>query len=490
VVLGALLLIALFASGLSTFVDPDLYHCLAHARLLVTTGEFPVRDTFAYTPTVDRVVHHEWLTGLFHLTVVNRFGGTGLLALRLAVEGLLVAGAFGLAWRGGARLPVLVLVGPLALGLMTPGLTLLRAQAWTLLFTTILLWLLDLDRRGSRRWIPAYLLLHVVWLNVHGGFVVGMALIGAHGLEQALSRRPWRHLVLGLLAAAALVAVNPHGLEYPRYLWEAMRMDRGLIEEWRPLWDGPAVAVPVWAISVLVLVYALQRLGIDRCHGWLTVLAVALACLRYQRHVSIYGIIWVASVAPMLQQARLGTLVDSLWRTRPVMISSTLVVALMLSLRSVAADVPWRLRVPALPCNGPCVPSPVVYPVGPVEYLRDAAFRGNAFVPFHAGAYVSWQLRSAVRVSIDGRWEAAYPPALLIEHVKFFGALDEWASVRARYSTDVVVVERHQRVVEEMLAEQLWPLVYQDDGWVVFARPGLELPIGDRRGERFEGRFP
>jgi hypothetical protein len=192
----------------------------------------------------------------------------------------------------------------------------------------------------------------------------------------------------------------------------------------------------------------------------------------------------------MLQHARLGTLVDSIWRRRPALVASALVVALLLSLRSVAADPPWRLRVPALPCDGPCIESPVVYPVGPVEYLRDTGFRGNAFVPFHAGAYLSWALRSAVRVSIDGRWEAAYPPALLTQHVEFFSALDDWASIRARFPTDVVVAERHEPVVEAMLAEGLWPLVYQDDGWAVFVRPGLTLPISDRRGERFEGDFP
>ena len=488
-VLGLLLLAAVFGVSLLTFVDPDLYHCLTHARLLATADALPIRDAFAYTPTLPRVVHHEWLTGVVHHAVVDRFGGAGLLVLRLAVEGLLVAGAFGLACRRGARLPVLLLVGPLALGFMAPGLTLLRAQAWTLLFTVVLLWLLDYDGRGRRWWIPAYLALHLVWLNAHGGFVVGMALIGIHGAEQALSARPWRHLVPVLLAAAALVLVNPHGLEYPRYLWEALRMDRGLIGEWRPLWDGPAIAVPVWALTLLVLGYGVRGAGAGHRAGWLMALVVALACLRHQRHVSIYGLVWIASVAPMLQRARLGVLVDAIWRTRPARLTPVLAAALLIALIALVSDPPWRLRVPAAPC-GSCPASPVVYPVGPVEYLRDAAFRGNAFVPFHAGAYVSWQQAPAIRVSIDGRWEAAYPPELLDEHVRFFDALDGWPAVRASYPPDVVIAERAQPVVGAMVAEGQWPLVYQDDGWVVFARPGLALQARDRRGETVTGRFP
>jgi hypothetical protein len=35
-----------------------------------------------------------------------------------------------------------------------------------------------------------------------------------------------------------------------------------------------------------------------------------------------------------------------------------------------------------------------------------------------------------------------------------------------------------------------WTVAYEDDAWIVFARPGLVLPCEDRRGERIEGTFP
>ena len=45
-------------------------------------------------------------------------------------------------------------------------------------------------------------------------------------------------------------------------------------------------------------------------------------------------------------------------------------------------------------------------------------------------------------------------------------------------------------VVPLLADEPGWSVAYDDDAWVVFARPGLTLPYQDRRGARIEGTFP
>jgi hypothetical protein len=39
-------------------------------------------------------------------------------------------------------------------------------------------------------------------------------------------------------------------------------------------------------------------------------------------------------------------------------------------------------------------------------------------------------------------------------------------------------------------AQTAWTLVYEDDSFLMFARPGLVLPYTDRRGQRIVGSFP
>jgi hypothetical protein len=42
-------------------VDIDLFHQMCLARQFSEEGTFPMKDAFAYTPTVDPIVHHEWM---------------------------------------------------------------------------------------------------------------------------------------------------------------------------------------------------------------------------------------------------------------------------------------------------------------------------------------------------------------------------------------------------------------------------------------------
>jgi hypothetical protein len=60
------------------------------------------------------------------------------------------------------------------------GLSPVRAHILTFLFLACLLLMIEADRRGDRRWVLPWLLMFTVWLNVHGGFVVGLGLLGIH----------------------------------------------------------------------------------------------------------------------------------------------------------------------------------------------------------------------------------------------------------------------------------------------------------------------
>jgi hypothetical protein len=132
----------------------------------------------------------------------------------------------------------------------------------------------------------------------------------------------------------------------------------------------------------------------------------------------------------------------------------------------------------------------VIYPVGAVDYLRAQGVRGNVATPFEQGSYVMWKLFLDMRVSLDSRFEVAYQPALVWEHVAFYGARPEWHAFLDRYPSDLVLARRTDPVVVHLRTLGEWPLVYEDDAFLLFARPGLSVPYVDRRGERIVGRIP
>jgi hypothetical protein len=466
--------------------DPDVYHTLSVGREVILHRGIPLVDRFAYTPTRVPIVHHEWLTGTALYLVVSVAGSIGFTVVKYVFAFGTAATALLLARRQGAGLAVLCVLGPLGLNLIAPGMTNIRAQVITLLFTAITLHLLESDRRGERWWIAVYLPLHILWLNCHAGFVVGMGLIVLHAMEQASNGRPWRHLLPVLAVATMAILINPAGFAYLRYLSEGLLLDRPLISEWQPLWTVGFSTMALWTVSVIVEVYGLIKVGRQRAAGWMLVLGAAYGALRHQRHLPIYGVVWLAQVPPLIEQARLGTILERMWRGWPVRTALLLTAFSVWLLVRLAAAQPWRLRLPATPGED----LGIFYPIGVAAYLDDARFHGNVMVPFELGAFLSWKLERRVKVSIDGRYEVAYDPALLSEHVRFYQGDPVANDLPDRYPTDAILVPRGWPVAPTLAASGRWRLVYQDDGFDLFASPTAALSPVDRRGAPLAGPCP
>jgi hypothetical protein len=129
-----------------------------------------------------------------------------------------------------------------------------------------------------------------------------------------------------------------------------------------------------------------------------------------------------------------------------------------------------------------------------VEYLQEAGFEGNLMTPFTAGAYVSWKLYPHVLVSMDGRYEVAYPPGALRETLDAYAARDGWRETLARHPTQLVLAPAGGPLATALVDEPGWRRVYVDDAFEVHARDAVAeaqgLSVSDRRGERFTGELP
>lgn len=470
----------------NSFVDPDLFHEMALIRDAVRLGHLPLVDTLAYTPTVYPTIHHEWGTGVILYLVSTTWGGTGLLLLKYLLSIGIAVGCVACARRRGASLIALCSLAPMPVLLSWLGFTTVRAQMFTLLFSVALLYALDRDREGRRWWIAPWLLVYTAWLNLHGGFIVGLIFFAAHTLEQLLRRKPARHLILTGLAMLMLVFVNPYGPAYVSYLWRALGMDRPAIEEWAPIWTTFAPIAAMYVMSLLLVVYAVAKCGIRKMPGLMIVLLAAYAAMRHQRHASIYAVVWLCYVPAYIESTVLGHVLIRLWERRPKLTRLLWATVGLACLVSVIIDKPWELSLPANPGEHPRL----TYPVGAVQHLTQVGFEGNLMTPFVEGAFVAWKLSPKVKISIDGRYEVAYPPGSLEEHRTFYAASPGWRDILAKYPTDLVLTPADDPIAEALADQDGWSLVYRDDAYELFARPGLELPTSDRRGQVLVGSFP
>ena len=132
-----------------------------------------------------------------------------------------------------------------------------RPHIFSYLLAALVLWLFLRYREGGRdrRWLYAIIPVQVLWVNLHGGWVEGVALVAVFAAGELLAWLRARYLRIqteralpardvGLLAAlvpAGLVAslINPYGyraLLFPFQL-TGLQLFMQEVYEWRPPWD-------------------------------------------------------------------------------------------------------------------------------------------------------------------------------------------------------------------------------------------------------------
>jgi hypothetical protein len=231
-------------------------------------------------------------------------------------------------------------------------------------------------------------------------------------------------------------------------------------------------------VAVVVVLYALLAGGVRKTPGILPLVATAFEATLHRKLLPVFAVLWLCYTPFYLQQTPAGR-----WSLRFMQRRRCFVIAAWTALGcaamiSGARQRPWRLRVPQ-----------PIYPVGAVDYLTGQRFQGNAMVPFRLGAYVSWKLYPAVRVSLDGRYEEVYSNEVMRQIFDFYEARADWQSTLDAYPTDIVVASQDSPVCAKM-RQTAWKTVYEDKEFVVYLRPGRSLPVRDDRARSFAGVLP
>jgi hypothetical protein len=463
-------------------VDQDLWHEVALAREYFNTGNFPVHDVFAYTPNVD-FIHHEWGAGIIAYLFLELMGDQGIVLLKYVLCGLLTVFVVLRLRVDAAPLAAVAPVVLLATNMLQPGFGTVRAQIYSLVAVAALQWFLALDLRGNRIWVWAWLAIFVLWLNVHGGFVLAFGMLGAEWLERRVKQTPdWRradwHLVLLGVAMLAVVAINPYGVRYYGYISEALAISRPDIAEWQPIWAVASrfpVSVGAFVASLPVLAYAVYKRGWRRCQGLSILLLFLVLSIRTNRVTMFFGLAFLCLVPGYLKDTPAALWLDRvLRRWTSVAVPATAIVAVFL-LGIAWIRKPFAVVVPGVPT--PAYGPHVVYPVGAIDYLKRHGFRGNLMVSFAVGAYVSWKLYPEVKVSMDSRYEVAYPPALAEKFIRAYISGEHSVDLLRSFAHDAVLVTARTPMRRTVEADRNWHRVYDDGIYALYARNNSTLPL-------------
>jgi hypothetical protein len=482
ILVGAALYLLFAEIYSSTLADVDLWGYLSFGRAFWETGKFPYRDLFAYTPTKDLWVYHEWLTGIVYFDILRRAGNAGLQLLRYAfVLATITLIYLTAVKRGGSPLAACIALVP-AMLLISFGYVPVRAQMFTYFFFALTLYILECARLRQRWLILAWLLpVQILWCNFHGGFVAGLALIGLYAVGEALSgKKPLPLLAAGILAAGATL-INPYGARYWLYISEAVFMPRSEINEWisvigainRGVYDFPAYLFSLMALASLVCyLFRRRRDYVDI----IVIAAMIIVGISHVRHTVFLGLVFGAYLPLLLSEhwrllsERETSLQAMRWIPGGIFVCLVLLVHLVIN--------PSRLP-PLVPSFAITTPQSR-YPVAALTWMMQRGLKGNILPFFDWGEFIIWHSYPDCRVAMDGRYETVYQEPVHREYFDFLFARPNWRVFLEKYPHQMILLHSGIAIADLMKREKGWRLAYGDRESVLFIRNQDRRPPTDR----------
>ena len=447
-----------------TRADADLWGHVIFGRDIVRAGAVHSADPYSFTSDINWV-NHEWLAEVM-MWAGYAFGGpAGLVVVKILVVSL--AGALLLAawtpfvlplkWRDGLLFAVALSAWP--------QIATFRPQVFSIALFAALLFLLNRIYRGERAadvWLLP--LLFALWVNLHGGWLVGAGVlvlfVTTAMVDRSFAGNRAMLLTASVVAAAATLA-NPYGPAMLGFLGETVRPARADIVEWQPMSGLPWVALGFWAIPAAIAIVAILRRGRSIPLAWLVItIVLGIGAFRVARLVGFFSLVVGFLIAPFIWGEPVAERNSDRPRDRiaPVIgYAVILVVAVLLFGRRIPANAPW-------------LPEPEA-----VTFVQRHQLSGKMLTWFDYGQYAIWHLSPSVRVSMDGRRETVYSEMMRGLHWEIYGNGPRALENVARLAPDSIWLPLKSPVIGT-LEQSGWRVVFRGPRSAILSRDARISP--------------
>jgi hypothetical protein len=467
-VIAALFIVLAVMTVRGRFNDPDLWWHLKTGQIIAQTHQIPHVDTFSYTTGHHHTVPHEWLSQLLIYAAYAAHGYTGLMLWEcLMATAILLAGLYLCTiYSGEVKIAFLGTLTIWAFGSVGYA---IRPQLVGYLLLAFELILLHLGRTCNPRWLLAIPPLFAIWVNCHGSFCLGLAVLGVAAFVELTGLRvpgfapttsqTWSRRWLPWVFAAAVAALflNPDGLEqilYPLTIMWHSPVNLGNVQEWRRLTlnNGRTWVYIAEIVCMMALIFLRRaRLTLDE---FIILGYVAFEGFRHERLLFPFGILaapifcrLVATVAPSRQQdqQRLG-------------LNAALIATALVTI--------W-IAFPGERNLTQQVES--TSPVQATQFIQQHHLPGPLLNSYDVGGYLIWAAPE-YPVFLDGRADIFEMTGVLSAYGDWARALSPSKQLLDAYRVNLCLLDPSAAVVPQMRRLPDWKQIYADPHAIVFQR--------------------
>ena len=443
----------------------DLGWHLAAGDLIRDRGNIPFQDPWSFTSGGRQWFNLSWLWDVIASVIFQYTNFGGLILFVIACGAVIVGYLTSICLSSGAS-PIAVCISVLSACLLYPTFATYpniylaaSPNISTMLFSVIFYG----ECLKRTRWFLLPVIM-VLWANLHGGFLLGLLIIGVF-CGVALLRRDWANFkIYSFAGVGCFIAtfINPLGWHIYEGLATVLgHFSQAYITEWWPYYRNITVpgSIPGIVYILIFVAFELRYRGFcpveSRLLSWLF-LFLGLYQFRYMSFFFMFSTVPLA-----LHLDRLLPKTPNNFRVARSLVAAGIIAACALPLVYMQID--------------PALGLPEMLSEQDVLYLQTHFPHARLLNHWNYGGILIFRNRGAIPVFVDGRAATAYPDALLRDYFKL-GQLEinetAWDTALEKYKIDTVLwVKAHEELRRFLVGKRGWKEAYTGLYASIYVKP-------------------
>jgi hypothetical protein len=466
--------------GANLLKDCDTGFHIRIGEYILDTSSFPKYDIFSFSPPSQKWIHTSWLSDVIMHLLHRTYGLTAVVIFYALMISLVYYLLFKIIREYGVNIIFTTLI-VLLMVISSEMHWLARPHIFS--WILILLWYYVLDSFWYKQKNYLYLLplIMLLWVNLHGSFVLGFMLITIYlsgSVISILFKRDkevslQRAKLLGLTIIVCLLVslINPYTYDvlfYPFKLVSDKFIMDNIDEFLSPNFHKATAMVFEFLLLLTVAIFLICRNRLNLIEFMLTFLFTHMA-LYSVRYIPLFALI----IAPILAKHAESILKESNGRiTNFIKKRANSITATDTSARGYIWIFLAFLLV-ALGVNRGILEyrfDGKKKPVAAVEFLKRENLKGNMFNNDEFGDYIIYSAYPQYKVFIDDRIGAPYDVGRLKEYLKVIYLEPGWEKVIEKYNINWIIFNTNSILSRFLLEKKEWKLIYSDKVANIFVR--------------------
>ncbi len=465
---------------------------------LILNGVFPKTDVYSFTAFGQPWILHEWGSEVISFLFYKKLGIAGLIILKSFISALV----FGLVFNIMIKKKINILIAflfTLMIMISTSNAWTMRPHLFTHLFLILLFYIYTEFRHHHNLKILRYLpLLFVLWINVHGGFIIGFVFLSVcictewistitagiendHCLPPADCKSLMNYTILSFLACF----INPNtykGVFYP-LLYIGNQMPVNFVAEWFP---SNIKSDFEFAIIVFLIILGL---GLNKKKLFFyemgLIIVFTFFAFSATRHIAIFALIVIPIITQLWQD------IIPIAFTLVKAIAKGKLYALFQKVESYFSSRSTSFLLLEKQLNYHVIPIAVItvfillisigfgqsyfriketsYPDKLVDFIKKNDLQGNIFNQYAWGGFLIWELPDK-KVFIDGRMDV-YKKKISEPYVTVLNLKAGWEKIIEEYSIKLILVKKDEIISRFLLQiSSDWILLKESDNAFLFSK--------------------